>query len=526
MRQTLRMADGIWVAGDEMELGYEESLHQASLTGDMAQLQRILGEEGADINELDASGLTPLYLAVSAGQLAAARFLLVNHANPYTTGSNGSAPVHGAARHGHTSCVELLLGRKADVNVRGVHGRTPLILAARNGHVDTVRTLLDHGADPHQADDGSRSAVDDASNLHIIHLLRRHVERAATHNGRYEVERSSELGSCRGVCEGVRAIDMATGERVAILRFSDLEACQRARSAELALHGTFSGGFGTISGVPSPWAPSDAAEEAVEPEPAVLGGSGETTANEALDDGGSDSVPEPQPVGTSVLVVPAWSMTLREYARTKRNVLPHAELRAVLSAVLQALAALHAASLAHGAVGTTTVARFWDGTWRLVELHHTRHQGMKADPDVIAAFTKETDAQVAEKDGKPRAIGANLPRARQGAADGAFVVPSYPPEGIRRATAAADVWAVGVLALGLLTRTGQKQSLPCGRAAGPDRYWAAVETWMKAGDALQPQHEELLESLLCFDPGARIEAAEALTLPFFTDNLMKGEILL
>ena len=581
-REVLYMDDeGKWQVGTKVQLGYEENLHAAAITGDLPMLQRLLmvaDEKGIDINELDQHGQTPLYLAVCAGQLKMAQILLINHANPYIKGTNGSAPIHGAARHGQSDCVEMLLERKADVNVRGVHGRTPLILAASSGYVTTVRMLLQHGADPHQTDNDSRSAVDLAANLHIIHLLRRTLEERGSRHGRYEVaessgrpdDKSNELGSCEGVCEGTKAIDTATGEHVVILRFTDAAPCERMRTAIRALHGTFAGGFGALNTAPPPYVPpteGDAEEE--EPtEPTMTlhlssssededeGGDGDGDEDEDTesnggknDDDNDDPVPEeepaaaaaaaaapqpePKPEANHVLVVQAWSTTLGDYAHAARNAMPLAEIRAVLRSLLYAVSALHSASLAHGAVGLRTVVRYWDGSWRLVDLHRVRHQGMNSDPALIVHAEQEVDAQAAAADdpesagnGKQRAnFGALLARERERNNGGPVIplkLPSIPPEGVRRARAEADMWAVGVLALALLTRSGRKHALPCGRAATPEAYWEALNEWMRPqlhgkGDPiiLSVDAEELIEGLVSYDPAARLTAEEALELPFF-----------
>ena len=515
-REVLYMDDeGKWQAGEKKVLGWEESMHAAAVTGDLPMLQRLLMvavEKGIDINELDQHGQTPLYLAVSAGQLHMAKIFLINHANPYMKGTNGSAPIHGAARHGQLECVETLLERKADVNVRGVHGRTPLILAAASGHVGTVRVLLHHGGDPHITDNDSRSAIDLAANLHIIHLLKRTVEKKLSQFGRYEVpegEAHSSLGSCAGVCEGTQAIDTVTGEHVVILRFADAVACERMHTAIRALHGTYGGGFGAINNTPPPWVtPSEGDESEEDEAPQDLGlliSSSDDEDNDAEEDPIPEEQPEPEPEPEPepvpepaarveqlpVIATQAWGMTLGDYVHSKRNAMPLVEVRAVLRALLYSLSSLHSASLAHGVVTLQTVARYWDGSWRLIDLHRVRHQGMNSDPVLLEKAEAEADHQADEAEdvdgngNRTNSVGGMLAKEREraGQSNGGPVIPlklpSIPPEGVRRVSAAGDMWSVGVLALGMLTRVGRKHSLPVGRAATADSYWDALEQWMK-----------------------------------------------
>lgn len=141
---------------------------------------------GADPDEPDADGTTPLYRAAVNGAADLVRLLLAHGADPNLPGGAadeglplcaaacwnhvdtvaallaggadpdlpepghpeqtgpGSTPLLWAAGNGHRDSVDLLLAAGADPNVPG----TPLIAAARGGRYGIVRALVEHGADP------------------------------------------------------------------------------------------------------------------------------------------------------------------------------------------------------------------------------------------------------------------------------------------------------------------------------------------------------------------------------------------
>jgi ankyrin repeat protein len=108
----------------------------------------LLLDQGADLNQSNAKGWTPLYLAVS-------------NRNALMTA------VPAPSNEGALDFIRLLIDRGADLNARikartEVHqantslwlkeaGATPLLRAALCGDLTVVRLLVDHGADPRVA---------------------------------------------------------------------------------------------------------------------------------------------------------------------------------------------------------------------------------------------------------------------------------------------------------------------------------------------------------------------------------------
>jgi ankyrin repeat protein len=127
--------------------------------GNLKMVKCLAVELGADVNQIDIDGCTPLYLAAYLGKLGVIR-CLVNEcgADVIKANNEGCSPLLIAANEGKVDVVRLLVEELgADVNQAGEVGGTPLYVAAQNGRLDIVRCLVDeHGADVNQAaHDGS-----------------------------------------------------------------------------------------------------------------------------------------------------------------------------------------------------------------------------------------------------------------------------------------------------------------------------------------------------------------------------------
>lgn len=144
--------------------------------GDTKSMLALLLECRADPNLADASGATPLNLAVARGKWDEAQLLLdkgatVDIFSAAALGRTGrladllrqdeylmqdsrcdiGLPLSWAAWGGHIDTVRMLLDRGADARGRSKLGehptQAPLLWAARGGQVEAARLLLDRGAD-------------------------------------------------------------------------------------------------------------------------------------------------------------------------------------------------------------------------------------------------------------------------------------------------------------------------------------------------------------------------------------------
>jgi ankyrin repeat protein len=112
------------------------------------ELTRALSS-GADVNEVDREGRTPLFYATRDGSKELAAELIRNGANVNAQDKALETPLHFAAREFRPEVAELLLKSGAAVDSQDAHGNTPLSRAVfdSRGRGELITMLLAHGAD-------------------------------------------------------------------------------------------------------------------------------------------------------------------------------------------------------------------------------------------------------------------------------------------------------------------------------------------------------------------------------------------
>jgi len=122
-------------------------LAAAAWAGDLKTVRRLVSE-GADINQEDAVGGTPLHLAARGGHAL----------GPHSCRNEDDA---------RSDVVAAMIELGADVNARdrrprvpgGSSGWTPLLVALHHGQFKIARVLLDHGADANIKSDQGMTAL-------------------------------------------------------------------------------------------------------------------------------------------------------------------------------------------------------------------------------------------------------------------------------------------------------------------------------------------------------------------------------
>ena len=128
---------------------------------DMQPIIEALLTAGADVNQADDSGQTPLMSAVEVSGLKSVRRLLQAGAKVDATDSRGRGVLHRVNSYtGYAQVLELLLKRGANVNLRDREGQTPLHRAVSERAMGTIATLVEHGADPTLADAAGKTPRD------------------------------------------------------------------------------------------------------------------------------------------------------------------------------------------------------------------------------------------------------------------------------------------------------------------------------------------------------------------------------
>ncbi|XP_050505193.1 ankyrin-1-like isoform X1 [Diabrotica virgifera virgifera] len=171
----------------------EFPLHLASRLGNLDAVQQLI-EGGAEINEVDSSGLTALHVATFSQHKKVAKYLLAHGADlnaietyqqetplNISTGINdhemvrllieaganmqcldisGNMPIHIAAKKGYLNIVECFLENGINVDILNeISKMTPLHMAACGGYIEVVDYLLLNNANVHLKDCRSRSSI-------------------------------------------------------------------------------------------------------------------------------------------------------------------------------------------------------------------------------------------------------------------------------------------------------------------------------------------------------------------------------
>lgn len=164
-----------------------DKLVEAIEKSDIATVKKLI-KNGAEVNEKDERGATPLMLAVVNNHIEIVKELLKNNADInikttrpikvndgyYVYAGGGAIAITLAARKGHIDIVKLLLANGADVDSRSANDWTALMWAAEKGHIDIVKALLDNGVDVNVKDKYGWTALSWAGkkgHIDIVKLL-------------------------------------------------------------------------------------------------------------------------------------------------------------------------------------------------------------------------------------------------------------------------------------------------------------------------------------------------------------------
>jgi uncharacterized protein len=113
--------------------------------GDIKQALELI-RSGADVNQAQPDGSTPLLWAVNRSEVEAVEALLAKKANPNVGNEFGSLPITEAARLNDARMVKMLLDAGAKVDSANPDGETTLMLAIKAGNLEMFQGLLNAGA--------------------------------------------------------------------------------------------------------------------------------------------------------------------------------------------------------------------------------------------------------------------------------------------------------------------------------------------------------------------------------------------
>lgn len=120
-------------------------IHNAARNGTLNRVRELINS-GANINERNHQGWTPLMTAAYKGRLPMVSELLNKGANINSRSNDGQTALLYAAFWGQLPIVKLLLNRGANINVRSGIGYNALMYAVISRNLELVRELLKRGA--------------------------------------------------------------------------------------------------------------------------------------------------------------------------------------------------------------------------------------------------------------------------------------------------------------------------------------------------------------------------------------------
>ncbi|MEP7354084.1 MAG: ankyrin repeat domain-containing protein [Acidobacteriota bacterium] len=103
-------------------------------------------QAGANVNQRQPDGSTPLLWAVNRADVDVAEALLTKKADPNIGNEFGAMPLTEAARQSSLHLVQLLLNAGAKVDTADPDGETALMVAIKGGNQEVVKLLIDKGA--------------------------------------------------------------------------------------------------------------------------------------------------------------------------------------------------------------------------------------------------------------------------------------------------------------------------------------------------------------------------------------------
>lgn len=124
-----------------------QNIHQAIINGDSEHVKSLLSG-GANINERNRLGGTPLHTAMINGKWEIAELLISKNPDVNVRDKNGKTPLYLAVEKDQQKIVDLLLAKKdIDVNAVTRAGQNALTLAKSKGNTEMTELLLKHGAE-------------------------------------------------------------------------------------------------------------------------------------------------------------------------------------------------------------------------------------------------------------------------------------------------------------------------------------------------------------------------------------------
>ena len=125
-----------------------------------------------EVNNALSNGTTPLMHAARTGDIEAIKGLLARGADPAVMNADSNGALWFACFANSEACLAALIDAGAPLDSQNVNGATALIYCASAGKAQLVRQLMEAGADPNLMTLDDFTALELASNLECLRLLK------------------------------------------------------------------------------------------------------------------------------------------------------------------------------------------------------------------------------------------------------------------------------------------------------------------------------------------------------------------
>ena len=168
--------------------GFSNQLADAIQKNRFDAAHRLIAQ-GANVNDPNREGRTPLHLAAKATNIDLVNTLIAKGADINATDQYGATPLHMAAETGNVAIVQALIAAGALVNTTTINGNTPLHLAAMAGQDAVVQILLTEGATVNAQTNDAQTALHWAAmtgNVAMVQALLAHTPNLALENNDHQ----------------------------------------------------------------------------------------------------------------------------------------------------------------------------------------------------------------------------------------------------------------------------------------------------------------------------------------------------
>ena len=194
-------------SGGNSEQLYTTDLIEAIKEEDINAVTELLNN-GANVEEADSEGNTPLYIAVINGNPELVSLLLSFGANPnYVHPYNYDTALLVSLWNNNKTIVNLLLENEADPNLAGNYIYSPLMLATIYDNSDIAASLIRFGASVNVTDNSAFSVLDYAKQLdhnEIYNLLTEHGAKENMPSKPIDIYITAQYGSYQSILRAVQ----------------------------------------------------------------------------------------------------------------------------------------------------------------------------------------------------------------------------------------------------------------------------------------------------------------------------------